>query len=63
MQAKLDQVRRLLREGYELENVVEDGLVMEALFRRGSTTASIRFLPNEAEALILSGPLRLERRS
>lgn len=63
MQGKLEQVRRLLADGYELDEVVEDGLVMEAIFRRGSRAAHVRFLPSEAHALLLArGPLRLERR-
>lgn len=63
MQGKLEQVRRLLADGYELDDVVDDGLVMEAIFRRGPRTMTVRFLPNEAEALLLArGPLRLERR-
>ena len=59
----MELVRRLLADGYELADVVEDGIVMEAIFRRGARTAHVRFLPSEAHALLLArGPLRLERR-
>ena len=60
MPTKLDQVRRLLSEGFELDEVVTSGPVMEVrLARRGQKTI-VKFLPSEAEALLLAGPLRLE---
>ncbi|HUR68570.1 MAG TPA: hypothetical protein VM370_04930 [Candidatus Thermoplasmatota archaeon] len=59
MPTKLDQVRKLLAEGYELDDVENAGGMMEARFRRGSKTITVRFLPSEAEALLLKGPLRL----
>lgn len=61
MASKLDQVRRLLAQGYELEEVESDRLAMEARFRRGASVVTVRFLPSEAEALLLAGPLRLQR--
>lgn len=62
MQAKLDQVRRLLREGYVLDEVESERGAVEARLRRGALSVTIRFLPSEAEALLLMrGPLGLER--
>lgn len=60
MATKLDQVRKLLRDGYELDDVESDRDHMTARFRRGASTILVRFLPSEAEALLQAGPLRLE---
>lgn len=59
MAYKLAELRRLLDEGYSLEEVESDNGWVEARFRRGSLLKVIRFLPSEAEALLLKGPLRL----
>lgn len=62
MQAKLAHVRRLLDEGYELAEVQSDRGVVEATFRRFGQVTVVKFLPSEAEALLLAkGPLRLTR--
>lgn len=62
MQAKLAHVRRLLDEGYELAEVQSDRGAVEATFRRYGQVVTIKFLPSEAEALLLSkGSLRLTR--
>ena len=58
MAAKVDQVRRLLAEGYVLEDVESERGAVEARFRRGPMVVTVRFLPSEAEALLLAGPLR-----
>lgn len=59
MAAKLEEVRRLLDEGYTLEEVESEKGYVEARFRRGMRCVSVRFRPHEAEALLLAGPLRL----
>ena len=60
MQAKLDQVRKLLDAGYVLEDIESDRGAVEAKFRRGVTIVVVRFLPSEAERLLLTkGPLRV----
>lgn len=62
MPTKLEQVRRLLEQGYELGEVESDRGTIEATFCRGTQRVVIRFLPSEAEALLLAkGPLRLPR--
>lgn len=62
MQTKLTHVRRLLDEGYELAEVESERGVVEATFRRYGQTVTVRFLPSEAEALLLAkGSLRLSR--
>jgi len=62
MQAKLAHVRRLLEEGYELAEIQSEKGTVEATFRRYGQFETIRFLPSEAEALLLAkGPLRLPR--
>lgn len=62
MQAKLAHVRRLLDGGYELVDVQSDEGTLDATFRRHGQTTTIRFLPSEAEALLIEparrGPLR-----
>lgn len=62
MQTKLAHVRKLLDEGYELHEVESDGGVMAATFVRGARRETVKFLPSDAEALLLAkGPLRLPR--
>ena len=56
--AKVDQIRRLLADGYVLEEVESGSVTMEARFRKGARTVTVRFLPSEAEALLMAGPLR-----
>lgn len=64
MSTKLDQVRNLLADGYTLEEVESEGGVMVVRFRKATKTTTIRFLPSDAEAVLLTrGPLRLEGRS
>ncbi|MEO6667477.1 MAG: hypothetical protein ABIO65_12000, partial [Nitrospiria bacterium] len=60
-QPKLAHVRRLLDEGYELDEVQSDRGAIEATFRRYGERVVIRFQRSEAEALLLAGPLRLAR--
>jgi hypothetical protein len=63
MSTKLDQVRRLLAEGYELDEIESGSETMEARFRRGSRILTITFGPSEAAALLFEpGPWRVERR-
>lgn len=63
MLTKLDQVRKLLADGYTLDEVESEGGVMVARFRKATKTTTIRFLPSDAEAVLLTrGPLRLEGR-
>lgn len=60
MQEKLAHVRRLLDQGYVLDDIDSDRGSIDATFRRGTQRAVVRFLPSEAERLLLTpGPLRL----
>lgn len=58
MTGKMDQVRRLLAEGYELDDVESDHGAVEATFRRGPRVVVVKFGRHEAAALLLlRGPL------
>lgn len=57
MQGKLERVRRLIEEGYDLE-VDSDHGVVEARLRRRGNLVIVSFLPHEAEALLLARPKR-----
>lgn len=53
MAEKVEKLRRLLREGYEIDAVESDATTLQATLRRGSERIVLRFLPSEAEAILL----------
>lgn len=56
---KLAQVRRLLDQGFVLDEIESERGAIEATFRRGTQRTVVRFLPSEAEQLLMMpGPLR-----
>lgn len=52
MAEKVETLRRLLREGYEVEDVASDHGAVEARLRRGGQRVTLRLLPSEADALL-----------
>ncbi|HWH08671.1 MAG TPA: hypothetical protein VNX21_05685 [Candidatus Thermoplasmatota archaeon] len=58
MAEKVETLRRLLREGYEVEDVASDHGAVEARLRRGPSRVTLRLFPSEADAL-LRDPRRL----
>lgn len=58
LHAKLERVRRLIDEGYDLDEVDSDHGVVEATFRRRGLVVKVTFAPHEAEAILLA---RLKR--
>lgn len=60
MLAKLEHMRRLLAEGYVLDEIESDRGTVEATLRRGPLSITVTFSPSEAERLLLvRGPLRV----
>jgi len=60
MQAKLERLRRLLAEGYVLDEVDSENGAVDATLRRGAARIVVSFSPSEAERLLLArGPLRV----
>lgn len=55
---KVDELRRLIAEGYTLENIESDRGVVEATLRRGDRVVQVRFFPSEAESLLFA-PVRV----
>ena len=58
---KLEQVRRLLADGYTVEDIDSDHASVVARLRRGGRSVTIRFHPSEAERILYSPGLRLPR--
>ena len=52
MAEKVETLRRLLREGYTVEDVASDHGALEAHLRRGASRVVLRLLPSEADALL-----------
>lgn len=52
MAEKVETLRRLLREGYEVEDVGSDHGALEARLRRGTVRVTLRLLPSEASELL-----------
>ena len=66
MHDKLATVRRLMREGYELEDIDSDTLCVEARFSRAGRRATVRLFASDAEKLLFPhangwGLLRVRR--
>jgi len=58
LHAKLERLRRLMEQGYDLAEVDSDHGVVEATFRRRGLVVKVTFAPHEAEAILLA---RLKR--
>lgn len=52
MQDKVATVRRLMREGYELEDIESEGRCIQATFRLAGQRRTVRLFPSDAERLL-----------
>lgn len=58
MAEKVETLRKLLREGYLVEDVASDSGTLETRLRKGANVVVVRMFPSEADAL-LRDPRRL----
>lgn len=56
MQDKMATLRRLMNEGYELEEIDSERGVLLATFHRGGHRATLRLFPSDAERLLYHVP-------
>lgn len=56
MHDKLAQLRRLLADGYTIEDIDSDEGVVEATLTRRGRRATVRLYPSDAERLLRAGP-------
>lgn len=63
MQDKLATLRRLMREGYELEDIESEEGRIDATFRRAGRRTTVRLFRSDAERLLFpaTGFLRVRR--
>lgn len=60
MQDKMATLRRLIDDGYHLEEIESESGCVQATFRRAGHRATIRLFPSDAERLLYA-PRRLGR--
>lgn len=53
MAEKVETLRRLLRDGYVVDEIASDRGSVEATLRKGPAVVKLRLLPSDAEALLL----------
>ena len=52
MAEKVEKLRRLLQEGYHVEDVASDRGALEARLRKGANVVVVRLFASEADALL-----------